>query len=80
MCLRVFCEGNNEMYQALKDDARSLGSAFQKVNFLRDIKSDFQERGRTYFPNVDFTNFTLKINSLLKMIFRLTLMPLTEVS
>lgn len=59
MCLRVFCEGNDEMYQALKDDARRLGSAFQKVNFLRDIKSDFQERGRTYFPNVDFTNFTL---------------------
>lgn len=66
MCLRVFCEGNNEMYQALKDDARSLGSAFQKVNFLRDIKSDFQERGRTYFPNVDFTNFTLKDKQLIE--------------
>jgi len=66
MCLRVFCEGNNEMYQALKDDARSLGSAFQKVNFLRDIKSDFQERGRTYFPNVDFTNFTLTDKQLIE--------------
>lgn len=66
MCLRVFCEGNNEMYQALKDDARSLGSAFQKVNFLRDIKSDFQERGRTYFPNVDFTNFTIKDKQLIE--------------
>jgi phytoene synthase len=60
MCLRVFCEGNSQEYERLKDDARLLGSAFQKVNFLRDIKSDFQERGRTYFPNVDFNNFTLK--------------------
>lgn len=60
MCLRVFCEGNAAEYERLKDDARLLGSAFQKVNFLRDIKSDFQERGRTYFPNVDFNNFTLK--------------------
>lgn len=66
MCLRVFCEGDDEMYQALKDDARRLGSAFQKVNFLRDIKSDFQERGRTYFPNVDFTNFTLKDKQLIE--------------
>lgn len=60
MCLRVFCEGDVAMYDRLKDDARRLGSAFQKVNFLRDIKSDFQERGRTYFPNVDFENFTLE--------------------
>ena len=66
MCLRVFCEGNNDMYQVLKDDARRLGSAFQKVNFLRDIKSDFQERGRTYFPNVDFTNFTLTDKQLIE--------------
>lgn len=57
MCLRVFCEGNDAQYQALKDDARKLGSAFQKVNFLRDIKSDFQDRGRVYFPGVDFTDF-----------------------
>lgn len=59
MCLRVFCEGNLAEYDRLKADAKRLGSAFQKVNFLRDIKSDFQERGRTYFPDVDFTNFTL---------------------
>ena len=59
MCLRVFCEGNLAEYDRLKADAKRLGSAFQKVNFLRDIKSDFQERGRTYFPNVDFANFTL---------------------
>lgn len=57
MCLRVFCEGDDELYEKLKEPARSLGSAFQKVNFLRDIKSDFQERGRVYFPGVDFTDF-----------------------
>lgn len=60
MCLRVFCEGDLAEYDRLKADAKRLGSAFQKVNFLRDIKSDFQERGRTYFPDVDFTNFTLE--------------------
>ncbi len=60
MCLRVFCEGNLAAYDRLKADAKRLGSAFQKVNFLRDIKSDFQERGRTYFPDVDFANFTLE--------------------
>ncbi len=59
MCLRVFCEGDKALYQQLKADAQSLGAAFQKINFLRDIKSDFQERGRTYFPGVDFANFTL---------------------
>lgn len=57
MCLRVFCEGNNEMYESLKAPARSLGSAFQKINFLRDMKSDFDERGRVYFPGIDFTHF-----------------------
>jgi len=60
MCLRVFCEGNLVEYDRLKADAKRLGSAFQKVNFLRDIKSDFQERGRTYFPDVDFKNFMLE--------------------
>ncbi|MRX47887.1 phytoene/squalene synthase family protein [Pedobacter puniceum] len=58
MCLRVFCEGNHQLYDTLLPKARSLGSAFQKINFLRDIKSDFEERGRTYFPGVDFTKFT----------------------
>ena len=57
MCLRVFCEGDEEMYQSLKAPACSLGSAFQKVNFLRDMKSDYFERGRVYFPGVDFTHF-----------------------
>ena len=57
MCLRVFCEGDEVLYQKLKDPAKALGSAFQKINFLRDMKSDFDERGRVYFPGVDFTNF-----------------------
>lgn len=59
MCLRVFCNGNEELYDKLKADARSLGAAFQKVNFLRDLKSDFYERGRVYFPGVDFNDFTI---------------------
>lgn len=58
MCLRVFCEGNDARYQQLKAPARRLGAAFQKVNFLRDIKSDFEDRGRIYFPGVDFQRFT----------------------
>lgn len=58
MCLRVFCEGNGSQYESLKEGARRLGSAFQKVNFLRDLKSDFEERGRVYFPDVDFKLFS----------------------
>lgn len=57
MCLRVFCEGNEAEYDRLREGARSLGAAFQKVNFLRDLKSDFQDRGRVYFPGVDFKAF-----------------------
>jgi len=58
MCLRIFCKGDDSLYQHLLPHARSLGAAFQKVNFLRDIKSDIDERGRVYFPGVDFSNFT----------------------
>ena len=58
MCLRIFCERDEILYEKLLPMARSLGSAFQKINFLRDIKSDYEERGRTYFPKVDFTKFT----------------------
>lgn len=57
MCLQVFCEGNTAQFDKLKEAARSLGSAFQKVNFLRDMQSDYQERGRVYFPKVDFQTF-----------------------
>ena len=58
MCLKVFCEGDEQEYQKLLVPAKHLGSAFQKVNFLRDIKSDYDERGRVYFPGVDFNAFS----------------------
>ena len=58
MCLYVFCEGNQELYDKLKPSAQALGAAFQKVNFLRDVKADYQQLNRSYFPEVDFTNFT----------------------
>ena len=58
MCLYIFCEGNQAQYDALKPAAKSLGSAFQKVNFLRDVKADFEGLERMYFPDCDFTNFT----------------------
>lgn len=58
MCLYVFCEGDSKLYNQLKPSAQSLGAAFQKVNFLRDANADFVELSRTYFPNVDFKNFT----------------------
>jgi len=58
MCLYIFCEGNNALYENLKPYAQSLGAAFQKVNFLRDVKADYQQLSRTYFPGVDFDNFS----------------------
>jgi phytoene/squalene synthetase len=66
MCLKVFCEGDNEMYTRLKAPACKLGAAFQKVNFLRDIKSDYEERGRVYFPGVDFTQFDKSAKKLIE--------------
>lgn len=59
MCLRVFCHGNPQRFDMLREPARRLGSAFQKVNFLRDIRSDYVDRGRVYFPGVDFNRFTV---------------------
>lgn len=58
MCLKVFTNGDADRYESLKNGAKALGAAFQKVNFLRDMQADFEERGRTYFPGVDFVNFT----------------------
>jgi phytoene/squalene synthetase len=66
MCLKVFCEGDQKMYESLKEPACKLGSAFQKVNFLRDIKSDYEERGRVYFPEVDFNSFDQSIKQLIE--------------
>jgi 15-cis-phytoene synthase len=58
MCLRVFVQGNSELYEKLKPYAMKLGAAFQKVNFLRDLKADYSILGRTYFPGVDFNKFS----------------------
>ena len=58
MCLKVFVNGDDKMYNNLKDAAMRLGSAFQKVNFLRDLKDDYQVLQRSYFPNVDFGQLT----------------------
>jgi phytoene/squalene synthetase len=58
MCLYVFCDGNKGQYLHLEPTARSLGAAFQKVNFLRDIKADYNGLSRVYFPGCDFSNFT----------------------
>lgn len=57
MCLRVFCEGDDALYQKLKPAAMKLGAAFQKVNFLRDLKDDHQNLGRTYFPGIDLSHW-----------------------
>ncbi|MFC5626550.1 phytoene/squalene synthase family protein [Algoriphagus winogradskyi] len=66
MCLKVFVDGDEEAYQKLKRPAQMLGSAFQKVNFLRDIKSDFEERGRVYFPGVAFEQFDKSAKELIE--------------
>jgi phytoene/squalene synthetase len=53
MCLKVFVKGDEQKYNELKESAMHLGSAFQKVNFLRDLKADFEDLNRTYFPNTN---------------------------
>jgi phytoene/squalene synthetase len=58
MCLHIFCNGDKESYRELEKPARSLGAAFQKVNFLRDIKADYNGLSRIYFPGCDFNNFS----------------------
>jgi len=58
MCLHVFVDGDKKQFNDLKPYAMSLGSAFQKVNFLRDLKADYESLGRTYFPGVDMESFT----------------------
>lgn len=57
MCLRVFCKGDNDVYERLKPQAMSLGSAFQKINFLRDLNEDYKGKGRTYFPHLEVNQF-----------------------
>lgn len=57
MCLKVFTEGNQTLYDSLVPGASALGAAYQKINFLRDIKADYEELGRVYFPNVTYPTF-----------------------
>jgi phytoene synthase len=57
MCLRVFCQHNDALYQQLKPSAMRLGAAFQKINFLRDLQADFSGMGRSYFPDIDLHSF-----------------------
>ena len=61
MCLHIFVGGDNEQYDKLKDSAMKLGSAFQKVNFLRDLKNDMETLERSYFPHIDFKNLSKKV-------------------
>lgn len=61
MCLHVFTEGNRKQFDELQPFAMKLGSAFQKINFLRDLKDDYQTLGRSYFPNVDMELFDTNI-------------------
>lgn len=56
MCLKVFVKGDSEKYELLKESAMHLGSAFQKVNFLRDLKADYEDLNRTYFPNTNLAS------------------------
>ncbi|MEX2380675.1 MAG: phytoene/squalene synthase family protein [Vicingaceae bacterium] len=58
MCLAVFCGDDKKLYRELEVPAKRLGAAFQKINFLRDLKADFKEKGRSYFPGIDIKNFT----------------------
>jgi 15-cis-phytoene synthase len=60
MCLSVFCDNDKALYTKLVPSARSLGAAFQKVNFLRDLKADYEGLSRTYFPDVNFKHFSEK--------------------
>ncbi|MBP5995494.1 MAG: phytoene/squalene synthase family protein [Crocinitomicaceae bacterium] len=61
MCLKVFVDGNDAEYERLKPSAMKLGSAFQKINFLRDLKDDFQTLGRTYFPGINMEEFNATV-------------------
>jgi phytoene/squalene synthetase len=61
MCLKVFLRGDEKEYERLKIPAMRLGSAFQKINFLRDLRADFHELGRTYFPGVNLEDFNTKV-------------------
>jgi phytoene synthase len=63
MCLKVFLDGNEKLYDGLRVPAMKLGAAFQKVNFLRDIKHDYETLGRQYFPDTDFRTFNEEVKN-----------------
>ena len=66
MCLRVFTNNDHEQYEYLKPSAMKLGSAFQKINFLRDLKADYEELGRSYFPGIDLSKFDVDQKKLIE--------------
>jgi phytoene/squalene synthetase len=74
MCLKIFCEEDENRYNVLKPSAMKLGAAFQKVNFLRDVQNDYELLGRNYFPDVSFSSFSnaskLKIELEIEMDFK----------
>lgn len=82
MCLRVFVEGDDKLFTALKPSAMSLGAAFQKVNFLRDVEADYTQLGRSYFPGVDLKAFRMedkkKIEKEIKEDFREALVGIRQ--
>ncbi len=61
MCLKIFVEGDEKEYERLKPSAMKLGSAFQKINFLRDLKADYHELGRVYFPGIEMQEFNATV-------------------
>ena len=63
MCLKVFCKGDQKQYDELKPYAMKLGSAFQKINFLRDLEADYVDMGRTYFPGLEMSEFNAENKS-----------------
>lgn len=66
MCLKVFCDGDQTKFETLTPSAKSLGAALQKVNFLRDMRDDFYERGRVYFPGLDITQFNAESKKMIE--------------
>jgi 15-cis-phytoene synthase len=70
MCLRVFCEGDHDLYRRLEPAGKKLGSAFQKVNFLRDLQADYHERGRVYFPGATYEKFDLETKRAIELDIR----------
>jgi phytoene synthase len=66
MCLHVFTGGNQVEFDRMKPYAMKLGAAFQKVNFLRDLKDDYHLLGRSYFPNVDISEFTCEVKTIIE--------------